>query len=171
MFIFRYSTNAIISRPPAEVSFKRIWRRETNIIIRLVWSLTGSAVITYDVTYIGIGWEYQSSVILVNIQHLYKLCLTGLIKKSIIQLKPTRQYSVPIVTSCVITAGPVNRLALSLIGSIKILTYRIRWSCVYLDCSTAHALVLSIRVMCDWKWTRSIAVQGISAIFVFQLCN
>ena len=31
-----------------------------------------------------------------------------LIKKSINQLKPTRQYPVPVVTSCVITAEPVN---------------------------------------------------------------
>ena len=29
-------------------------------------------------------------------------------KKAIIQLKPTRQYPVPVVTSCVITAEPVN---------------------------------------------------------------
>ena len=36
------------------------------------------------------------------------LCLTGWFKKSIIQLKPTRQYPVPVVTSCVITAEPVN---------------------------------------------------------------
>ena len=31
-----------------------------------------------------------------------------LIQKSIIQLKPTRQYPVPVVTSCVVTAEPVN---------------------------------------------------------------
>ena len=30
-------------------------------------------------------------------------------KKSILQLKPTRQYPVPVVTSCVITAEPVNK--------------------------------------------------------------
>ena len=29
-------------------------------------------------------------------------------KKSILHLKPTRQYPVPVVTSCVITAEPVN---------------------------------------------------------------
>ena len=29
------SANATISRPLAEVSFKRIWRREANVIIRL----------------------------------------------------------------------------------------------------------------------------------------
>ena len=36
------------------------------------------------------------------------LCLIGSFKKSIIQLKPTRQYPVPVVTSCVITAEPVK---------------------------------------------------------------
>ena len=39
------------------------------------------------------------------------LCLIGLFKKSIIQLKPTRQYPVPVVTPCVMTAEPVNLLA------------------------------------------------------------
>ena len=38
------------------------------------------------------------------------LCLIGLFEKSIIQLKPTRQYPVPVVTSCVITAEPVKSL-------------------------------------------------------------
>ena len=40
------------------------------------------------------------------------LCLIGLFKKSIIQLKPTRQYPVPVVTSCVITAEPVKYRAM-----------------------------------------------------------
>ena len=36
------------------------------------------------------------------------LCLIGQFKRSIIQLKPTRQYPVPVVTSWVITAEPVK---------------------------------------------------------------
>ena len=36
------------------------------------------------------------------------LCLIGKVKKSIIQLKPTRQYPVPVVTTCVVTAEPVK---------------------------------------------------------------
>ena len=36
------------------------------------------------------------------------MCLIGCFKKSIIQLKPTRQYPVPVGTSCVITAEPVK---------------------------------------------------------------
>ena len=40
-------------------------------------------------------------------------------KKSIIQLKPTRQYPVPVVTSCVITAEPVDcKLEMTLLGGI-----------------------------------------------------
>ena len=44
-----------------------------------------------------------------DIQNLFNAVSDWLIKKkSIIQLKPTRQYSVPVVTSCVITAEPIN---------------------------------------------------------------
>ena len=35
-----------------------------------------------------------------DIQNLYNVVSDWLIKKSIIQLKPTRQYPVPVVTSC-----------------------------------------------------------------------
>ena len=46
-----------------------------------------------------------------DIQNLCNAVSDWLIKKSIIQLNPTRQYPVPVVTSCVITAEPVkNRL-------------------------------------------------------------
>ena len=45
-----------------------------------------------------------------DIQNLCKGVSDWLIKKkTIIQLKPTRQYPVPVVTSCVITAEPVKR--------------------------------------------------------------
>ena len=44
-----------------------------------------------------------------DIQDLCNAVSDWLIKKSIIQLKPTRQYPVPVVTSCVITAEPVNK--------------------------------------------------------------
>ena len=43
-----------------------------------------------------------------DIQNLCNAVSDWLIKKSIIQLKPTRQYPVPVVTSCVITAEPVK---------------------------------------------------------------
>ena len=43
-----------------------------------------------------------------DIQKLCNAVSDWLIKKSIIQLKPKRQYPVPVVTSCVITAEPVN---------------------------------------------------------------
>ena len=47
-----------------------------------------------------------------DIQNLCNAVSDWLIKKkkSIIQLKPTRQYPVPVVTSCVITAEPVNKV-------------------------------------------------------------
>ena len=45
-----------------------------------------------------------------DIQNLCNAVSDWLIKKSIIQLKPTRQYPVPVVTSCVITAEPVKRV-------------------------------------------------------------
>ena len=44
-----------------------------------------------------------------DIQNLCNTVSDWLIKKSIIQLKPTRQYPVPIVTSCVITAEPGSK--------------------------------------------------------------
>ena len=43
-----------------------------------------------------------------DIQNLCNSVSDWLIQKSIIQLKPTRQYPVPVVTSCVITAEPVK---------------------------------------------------------------
>ena len=43
-----------------------------------------------------------------DIQNLCNAVSDWLIQKSIIQLKPTRQYPVPNVTSCVITAEPVK---------------------------------------------------------------
>ena len=43
-----------------------------------------------------------------DIQNLCNAVSDWLIKNSIIQLKPTRQYPMPVVTSCVITAEPVN---------------------------------------------------------------
>ena len=43
-----------------------------------------------------------------DIQNLCNSVFDWLIKNSIIQLKPTRQYPVPVVTSCVITAEPVK---------------------------------------------------------------
>ena len=45
-----------------------------------------------------------------DIQNLWNAVSDWLIKKSIIQLKPTRQYPVPVVTSCVIAAEPVNHV-------------------------------------------------------------
>ena len=45
-----------------------------------------------------------------DIQNLCNAVSDWLIKKSIIQLKPTRQYPVPVVTSCVITAEPVKKI-------------------------------------------------------------
>ena len=49
-----------------------------------------------------------------DIQNLCNAVSDWLIKKkSISQLKPTRQYLVPVVTSCVITAEPVNKLSWS----------------------------------------------------------
>ena len=49
-----------------------------------------------------------------DIQNLCNAVSDWLIKKkSIIQLKPTRQYPVPVVTSCVITAEPVKKFSSS----------------------------------------------------------
>ena len=44
-----------------------------------------------------------------DIQHLCSAMSDWLMQKSIIQMKPTRQYPVPVVTSCEITAEPVNK--------------------------------------------------------------
>ena len=43
-----------------------------------------------------------------DIQNLCNAVSDWLIQTSIIQWKPTRQYPVPVVTSCVKTAEPVN---------------------------------------------------------------
>ena len=43
-----------------------------------------------------------------DIQNLCNAVSDWLIQKSIIQLKPTRQYPVPVDTSCVITAERIN---------------------------------------------------------------
>ena len=44
-----------------------------------------------------------------DIQNLCNAVFDWLIQKIIIQLKPTRQYPVPVVTSYVITAEPVKK--------------------------------------------------------------
>ena len=48
-----------------------------------------------------------------DIQNLCNAVSDWLIKKSIIQLKPMRQYPVPVVTSCVRIAEPVNSLSVT----------------------------------------------------------
>ena len=62
-----------------------------------------------------------------DIQNLCNAVSDWLIKKSTIQLKPTRQYPVPVVTSCVITAEPVKIKTYLLCSSQFLVVRRQMW--------------------------------------------